>query len=115
MVGEMPAGRKPFAVGRATEPDFCADLERQREAANALARWHFDDRERFAQEYLEQTICLGKGKVFLQGPMGKVSGSDFLQAIEAEGLEFYETFVKLVRAEEDELREPYALSRAVAD
>ena len=110
LIGDMPVGRKPFTIEGASEPETFPEMEKQRQEACRLARWYFDERDHFGNQYLDQSIVLGHDKVLMHHPLGEqVDVSEFFSALRSEGVEFYETFVKLVRAEEDELREPYAL------
>jgi len=108
LVGDMPSERKPFSVKGAAELETFPEIERQRQEVCKLAQWYFNDRVRFAREYLDEVVCLGNNKVILHAPVGKMHSQTFFRAISAEGIGLNETFIKLVQAEEAELREPYA-------
>lgn len=107
LVGEMPSDRKPFTIMGAAEPEGFPEMERQRQEQCKQAQWYFDDRDRLAQEYLDEFVVLGKGKTLLHLPIEELDIGAFYGTIAAEGLELYEVFTKLVQAEEAELREPY--------
>jgi hypothetical protein len=110
VVGEMPTVRKPFTIEGSAERETFPEMERQRRESCRLAEWYFDDRERFSQEYLDQSILLAKDKVLTHWALGEQDTPVLFQMMNAEGVGMYETFVKLVRAEEYELREPYILN-----
>jgi hypothetical protein len=74
-----------------------------------LAQHYFDDRDRFVEEYLGETVVVGKDRVLLHAPIGEISSQVFFAAIGAEGRGLYEVFCKLVQGEEAELRVPYDL------
>jgi len=109
LVGDMPTRRKPFTVAGATEPEMFSRAERGRQEACRLAQHYFDDRDRYAREYLGETVLLGKDRVLLHAPVGEITSRTFFEALAAEGLGLDEAFCKLVQAEEAELRAPYSL------
>jgi uncharacterized protein (DUF362 family) len=109
LLGDMPSERKPFSIAGAAEPGTFLQAERGRGKHCRLARWYFDDRERFVREYLDQAVILGKDRVLLHVPVAEVTIQTVYGVLQREGLEFLEVFAKLVQAEEAELREPYAL------
>jgi uncharacterized protein (DUF362 family) len=109
LVGEMPAERKPFSVLGAVETGTVAQAERARREHCRLAQQYFEDQDRYARDYLGEFVLLGKDKVLLHAPLGKISTQAVFGTLAAEGVAFDEAFIKLVQAEEAELREPYAM------
>jgi uncharacterized protein (DUF362 family) len=109
LIGEMPSDRKPFSVVGAAETETAAHAERARREVCRLAQQFFDERERYAEEYMDQVVMIGKDKVLLHGPIAEFSYQAVFGTLAAEGVELYEAFFKLVQAEEAELREPYAM------
>jgi len=109
LVGEMPADRKPFSILGAAETGTVAQAERARREHCRLAQQYFEDRDRYARDYLGEFVLLGKDKVLLHAPLGKISTQAVFGTLAAEGVAFDEAFLKLVQAEEAELREPYTM------
>lgn len=109
LIGEMPADRKPFSVSGAAEPETVTQAERARGEVCRMAQRYFDDRERYAEQYMDQVVMMGKDKVLLHAPIAEISAQTVFGTLAAEGVEFYEAFFKLVQAEEAELREPYLM------
>jgi hypothetical protein len=107
LIGEMPSDRKPFSVLGGAESETFAQAMRSRKEVCRQAQQYFDDRDRYAREYLNEMVVLGNDKVLLHAPVGGTSSQAFFEAIGAEGLGLYDVFVKLVQAQEAELREPY--------
>jgi uncharacterized protein (DUF362 family) len=109
VLGSMPVDRKPYAVAGGTEPGIAAQSHRLRQEASRQAAWYFRERDRFAREYLNEIVFLGKGKVILHEKVNDQFFDHAFRTLDAQKLDLYETFVKLVLAEEAELAEPYAL------
>jgi uncharacterized protein (DUF362 family) len=109
LIGEMPSDRNPFSVSGAAETETAAHAERARREVCRLAQRYFDDREHYAEQYMDQVVMMGKDKVLLHAPIAEISTQAVYHTLAAEGVGLYEAFFKLVQAEEAELREPYLM------
>ena len=99
----MPRAEKAYSVRAANDPSLGAEVERQRRAVCRNAQWYFDDRERFVKDYQGEIVWLAEGQVVQHVAPIEVLGTPANKAVH-DGC-----FVKLVQAEEAELREPYLL------
>ena len=58
---------------------------------------------------MDEIVWLTEGEVVLHAPPDEVTVQFLRQAISGQGINLSDSFIKLVQAEEAELREPYAL------
>jgi hypothetical protein len=111
IIGSMPTERKPFCVAGGAEPDVFSQMARNQIEVRQNAKLFFEDREHFVQEYLDELVFIGKGRIFFHEKVSENLFRNAYQALDAEKLDFYEVYAKLVQAEEAELFEPYDLFR----
>jgi uncharacterized protein (DUF362 family) len=110
LMGEIPQARTPYNVLDATDPQLHARMRRQREALCRMARHYFGQRERYVQRYSGQIIALARDRLLFHAPPDQLDAHPLFETCSVDGIPLYETFVKLVRPEEDELQEPYSLN-----
>ena len=107
--GALPAGRRPYTIEGATEPETHATALRQRRDLCESAQWYFSERGSFVDRYAGQLIFLAHGKVLLASPAADLNLQRFFGILKAAGLQFEDIFIKRVEEEELELADAYGL------
>ncbi len=107
--GTFPAGRRPYTVEGAAEPETHATALRQRRDLCESAQWFFSERGSFVDRYAGQIVFLARGKVLLTSPAADLNLQRFFGILKAEGLQFEDIFIKRVEEEEAELATPYGI------
>lgn len=107
LIGEMPSGRRPFSVVGAAESETFSQQQAQVRETCRMARWYFDERQSFVEQYQDEMIVLAKDRVIMHMPVNKMSITELAKRLSDEGLDIMAPFYKLVEAEEAELRAPY--------